>query len=310
MATTKTRTGRRASPRASIGESLDGVVTVDKDLRPKTHDTRQNRAQPARTQNARDANVANSRREKPPTKVGKRRRRRTARSQLSDYEVRFTVGRPMIRDEAGEYILEIDGEIVVEEEGGAAVRAGSIRAYLLEGSRAINDGQSLEDTCDEHSVELAEVHALVYDEDGIKGSISDGCGGNDVLFVATIVVLPAHRGRRLGHIALQRTIDTFGTRTAVVLLKPYPLQFQHQSVRSETWREEQRIDAFDRDQPRATARLAAYWSEVGFQAIGGPVVHPTSVWTPPPMAIDPSEWFIRDMQRAGPTLDTFVDDDA
>ena len=214
----------------------------------------------------------------------------------------------MIHDDAGEYILEIDGEIVVEEEGGAAVRAGTICAYLLEGTRAINDGESLEDSCDAHSVELAEVHALVYDEDGIKGSISDGCSGDDVLFVATIVVFPEHRGRRLGQIALQRTIDTFGTRAAVALLKPYPLQFQHESARSEKWREDQRMDAFDRDQPRATARLAAYWNEVGFQAIGGPVVQPTSMWNPPPMAIDPSEWFTRDMQRAGPTLDTFVDD--
>lgn len=240
------------------------------------------------------------------TRAASRRRPKAKWEVLLPYCLRFETERDLVRSDENEYVVELDGTIVHAEEGEPETEAGKISAFLLQAGRAFNDDESMFDAFDNHSVQLAEVAALVFDpdEEGIRESLRDGTD-SDVLFLASVTILPEHRGRRLGQLAVQRTIDMFGKGCGIAVLRPFPMQ-QNRSMSKER-RTKLALDGFDRNAKRATKRLADYWSELGFRAIGGEIIHPQSAFNPAPEPINPKEWYVRDLEAAGqPTIESFI----
>lgn len=197
-------------------------------------------------------------------------------SVLDDYLIRFTIDRPLVSiEDPADYVVEVDGEIRLRnanDEGSSEV-VGWIEARVVQADRACNDGEPLFEVCDCIDQSLHDYASAVYDFDSgrIRESISDGCAGANILIVETIKILPSHRGRRLGLVAMRRTIDTFGEGCAAVVIEPFPLQFGHHpnpsSSEYRNWHARMGMQLFDTNEVEAAAKLRRYWAQLGFRKI-------------------------------------------
>ncbi|MCC6556136.1 MAG: hypothetical protein IT372_24515 [Polyangiaceae bacterium] len=196
-------------------------------------------------------------------------------SVIHDYDVRFTVERSLVAsEEPSDYVIEIYGNIRTSGGSNPPEVVGWVSARVVQAGRACNDEESLFYVCDSVDQNLYEYASAVYDyeEERIRESISDGCLGADILIVESVQIVSAHRGRRLGLLAVRRTIDTFGDGCAAVVIKPFPLQFSTRSDRSSSgqpeWESRMAMRSFDADEKTAFARLRKYWGLMGFRRIG------------------------------------------
>ena len=196
---------------------------------------------------------------------------------LDDYVIRFAIERPLLSiEDPADYVIEVAGEIRLRSanDDSASEVVGWIDARVVQAGRACNDGEPLFDVCDTIDQELHDYASAVYDYDSesIRESISDGCAGADILIVETIKILPAHRGRRLGLLAMRRTIDTFGEGCAAVVIEPFPLQFSRHpdpsSRKHLDWHARMGMQLFDMNEVNAVAKLRKYWAQSGFRRIG------------------------------------------
>ncbi|AUX42154.1 uncharacterized protein SOCE26_035810 [Sorangium cellulosum] len=194
---------------------------------------------------------------------------------IESYDVRFTVERTLAATgEPSDYVIEIHGDIRIDSNHNAPEAIGWIQARRVQAGRACNDGESLFEVCDSVDQSLHEYASAVYDyeEESILDSISDGCVGADILIVESIQIVAAHRGRRLGLLAMRRTVDTFGDGCAAVVIKPFPLQFSAHPNRSSRARPEPETQmdmaSFVGGEKAAFAKLRKYWKQLGFRRIG------------------------------------------
>lgn len=180
----------------------------------------------------------------------------------------------MASEEPSDCVIELDGEVRVANDDGKPEVVGWISARVVQAGRAYNDSQSLFEVCDCIDQSLYDYASAVYDydNDSIKDSISDGCGGTDILIVQSIQIVRAHRGKRLGLLAMRRTIDTFGCGCAVVVIKPFPLQFSVSEGGTSPVQLEidarMAMNSFTASKKTAFAKLRNYWRKLGFRRIG------------------------------------------
>jgi GNAT superfamily N-acetyltransferase len=190
------------------------------------------------------------------------------------YGCRFEAKRQLLisSGDPDEYVLDIGGEILWSDPdqsdswGYAPIVVGEMTAHLIQAGRAVNDGVSLAEVCDCHSQELSDVFGAIYDvdSDGLKDSVSDGCSGLDVLVLSRVLVLPEHRGRRLGQLAMLRAIEDYGTGAGAAVCKPFPIQSEPQRQVAEDM---YKLDDFGKDHERGMLRLRRYWGELGFAQV-------------------------------------------
>ena len=215
-----------------------------------------------------------------------RKRKAVPWSSVADYRFRFSVERFLApTGEPDEYILTIDGAILWEPEDAASpVIVGETKAVVIQAGRACNDSVSLCDVCDCHSQEALDAYTLLYDEETLKEAVSEG-GWHDALILSRALVLPEHRGNRLGQLALLRQIEDFGNQVGVAACKPFPLQHEaHREGREDPYK----LADFARDGDHGMKRLRRYWGELGFEQIGT------------------SDWFSMDLAYERPTFGDFV----
>lgn len=190
------------------------------------------------------------------------------------YSVEFRVGAPLEHAEESEYVTEINGVIHQHGElpsGAPAppVEVGSIKAYRVYGGRALNDGASLWDECDAHSQTAADLYGLVFSEgyefaDAIQEMFPDAMSP-EVLLIDLVRLVPTARGRGVGLRAARRVMDLFEPDGGVVVVKPFPLQFNaHQRAQAIA---DTDLRAFTCDEPTAFEKLRKYWTRLGFRQI-------------------------------------------
>jgi hypothetical protein len=197
------------------------------------------------------------------------------RGALEPYEIRLSIRRPAVpTDEASEYLVEAEGEIVLVTDDGEE-QAGSVHAYVVQAERVLEAGASISDVCDDAGDGLEDLCGVVFDEDGeLRKEVSDGSRGNDVLFLRHAEVLPDHRKQGLGLAAVLRIIEDFGGGCAIAVMKPFPLQLvgvEDDGADREPTRASRKsllgLEGFEPDGPRARKRLEAYWAKLGFTRI-------------------------------------------
>lgn len=194
---------------------------------------------------------------------------------LYRYDIRFSVERPLMpSEEPDDYVIDIEGDIRFTQSARSRDVVGQISARRLQAGRAYEDGMSLFEICDSVDQSLHDYASAVYDfdEESILESISDGCSGADLLIVESIQILPAHRGNRLGLFAMRRTIDTVGDGCAVVVIKPFPLQYSTardlSSAQRPEWETQMAMQSFTATEKAGFAKLRKHWAQLGFKRIG------------------------------------------
>jgi GNAT superfamily N-acetyltransferase len=198
---------------------------------------------------------------------------RVAESVAWSYRVDFEITAHLHPHSEGDGITEVVGKIVHEEgdEGGDVHEtvAGDLHGYCVRSARIAEARRDLFDVCDEDSQQLCNVASLVWnsDEQGYNDELDLAMPIGDLIVPWTVALLPEHRGKGVGLLAIWRFLDFFGSGAAIAVLKPFPLNHQaYQCSDAESVR--MQYDQFAKVSIKAgQAKLAAHWGKLGFKRI-------------------------------------------
>lgn len=189
----------------------------------------------------------------------------TSGDSCGHYRITFTIDRRLGGDyDHGDFIDNISAKIsyLASEGDGTPEPVGTMSAYVLRVSRAMDEGWSLFEVCDCHSGFMEEVYSTIFDPNtddllSVTGEEESLLNGADILAIDSIEMVPEHRGKRLGLLAVTRLLNTFGLDCALAVIDPTPVY------------PENAAEADTRDTGAASKKLAAYWSRLGFVQIDG-----------------------------------------
>src|SRR5262245_48175133 len=197
------------------------------------------------------------------------------------YKVNFKIPRCLPPyTEPDDYILEIFGDITCNDDNESDTIAGTVKGYIIQVDRIINDGESLFDACDAHSQTVHDYGCVLFDfrRRGLKRAIERQfrlVGAGDILILDKIEVLPAHA-------AACSFLDIFETGSCLAVGEPYPLQFKEMTPKHAEWCKKMGVESFVAEENRAVTKLRAYWSRLGFQRIRGSKKYALSLEHPRP----------------------------
>jgi GNAT superfamily N-acetyltransferase len=190
------------------------------------------------------------------------------------FSIELQVEAPLSYSEEADYISKIDGTIFANAtlpDGSPAppVKVGSIDAIRIYGGRAMNERWNLWDVCDAYEQTTADAYQVLFSERyefaPVIQELFPDAMSPDVLIIDLVRVDPAYRGRGLGLLAARRVMDVFEPDDGLVLVKPFPLQFnahQRSAVAKDT-----DLAAFTCDEKTAFKKLRKHWERLGFRRI-------------------------------------------
>lgn len=195
-------------------------------------------------------------------------------SVLTSYSVKFAVSVPLAWDENHDCVSRVYGEIVREDctENGIPLpdcKIGDIKLLRIYGCRAAEMRLSLWQECDAHSQEASDLYQLLFeDRDKFNPSIErmfPDAFNPEVLLIDLVRIDPAHRGRDLGLRAARRAMDLFSPDGGIVVVKPFPVQFNVGGPARDV--PEAQLASFTTDRRAAFAALRRYWKRLGFRRL-------------------------------------------
>ena len=119
-------------------------------------------------------------------------------------------------------------------------------------------------------MELAEV---VYDDDftafslAVRRKFADADPWGDILLLHRLTLDPLVRGQRLGLAVMHQAVRDWSSGCSLVLMKPFPLQFEADAKNSPTWHQLE-LDRFPSQQRLAFGKLVKYYRPLGFERLG------------------------------------------
>lgn len=161
--------------------------------------------------------------------------------------------------------------VVACDETETETHAGSALVHIIRADTAMETGERLYEACDAHSETLSDYCRTIYKGSQIREDIERDLAptlGANALILDRIELLPEHRGRRLGLAIAWRLIDTFEPGCGLVVCEPFPMQFGGPGEDAD-WRARMRADTLAGTKELARAKLAGYWSRLGFKPIPG-----------------------------------------
>ena len=191
------------------------------------------------------------------------------------YSVELGVEAPLRFADEADYIAVIEGKILRHDvlptgEPAPTEVIGTIKAHRIYGGRAMNDRYSLWDVCNAHEQETSDCYAILFSESydyiPVIEEMFPEAFSPDVLLIDLVRVRPAFRGRDLGLLAARRVIDMFEPEDGLVVVKPFPLQFNAPN-RSHRTKDED-LSGFVTDEVAAFDKLRRYWARLGFRQVG------------------------------------------
>ncbi len=190
-------------------------------------------------------------------------------------------------DAGMEYVVPFSGDILWRQpdpdlspadhhaDDPAPAAVGRFQGYVIQATRALNDGVDLLDHCDAHSQDIYQYATTFYDEQGmLKDALEEvfesAGDGQDLLIIDEIALTPAHRGQLVGLRTLRRLVQLLGSGCGFATTIVFPLQFQ-----------DRRLHEFDqhpeRSRKRAETHLGRYLERLGFQHLPDSVMHAVSM---------------------------------
>ena len=106
--------------------------------------------------------------------------------------------------------------------------AGSIHALIIRFAEVDNEEYTVYELGDGVSENIAQVWSVLFDDDCLKEDVEeefDVCCTN-VFLIDNVQIKPGFHGFGLGRAAVERVIQLFAKDFELVVLKPFPLQWQ------------------------------------------------------------------------------------
>lgn len=195
-------------------------------------------------------------------------------------------------DEPARFIKFIDGTIYLYTDGERKVKAGNFSVIIIDVESAVNERESVFDVFDFSSKTLDYFSLYAPDLD-FKPKVLKALGGEDrwapgMLILDRLEVLPKFRGQAVGLRVLRWLRMQFSMGCGILVMKPYPLQFEGGTPEENRSKESfvrLRLDLFGTDFQRALKKLRVYYGRAGFAVVAG---------TP---------YMVADPMRAAPSLE-------
>jgi GNAT superfamily N-acetyltransferase len=192
--------------------------------------------------------------------------------------VRFTIQIDCENVEPSRIIPHIHGEIFDYPEEGfgeeLGQKIGRLNAYLVQRSRAVNDGASLFDAMDSIDQSVYDCYAALFEEptvewgEAVEKLYRGEIGQEDVLFLDSIELEPKHRGKGIGPQVVRELIATFASSgIALVACKPFPLQYSQWNADDEEHKRKREQPGFEEKQIADFARVTRVWTDLGFRKL-------------------------------------------
>jgi hypothetical protein len=206
----------------------------------------------------------------------------------SSYRVDFETTAHLHHQSENDGITDVRGKIIHEDGNQNETPVGNLHGYCVRSERLAETGGDLFDICDAHYPQLCDVASLVSNSN--KRAWRDELDLEkpfDLIIPWTVTLLPEHRGKGVGLLALWRFIDYFGGGATIAVLKPFPLN--HQEHESDDDYEKMQYGQFAKVSLKdGQAKLAAHWGKLGFKRIPD------------------SDFFYFDMRCARPSLEDLI----
>jgi len=199
-----------------------------------------------------------------------------------DITLQCHVGRCRIAqpEEPEDFVLTVDGEIwgqpdpTVELPNNVDhdVLLGKLIFYVIQVGSALGHNQELDFAFDAHQ-ETAEAGFAIFDlangefQPLVQEMFPDACPTGDILLLHRLTIHPLARGKRLGLAVLHRIIEDWAKGCSLVVMKPFPLQFEADAESKANWTN-LKLETFSPSESVAFGRLRNYYQHLGFKRIG------------------------------------------
>lgn len=195
-------------------------------------------------------------------------------------------------DEPARFIKFIDGTIYLYVNGERKVKAGNFSVIIMDVVAAVNERESVFDVFD-FSSKTIDYFSLYAPGLEFKPKVLKALGGGDrwepgMLILDRLEVLPGFRRQAVGLRVLRWLRIQFSMGCGVVVMKPFPLQFEGGTPEENKGKPDfvrLRLDLFDTDFHRARRKLRDYYGRAGFVVVAG------------------TSYMVADPMRQAPTLE-------
>ena len=184
----------------------------------------------------------------------------------------------ILSDIDNEFLTPIYGEItdVEDEEERVKTPCGHVTGLLIHCANFGNDGARLLDVADSDSQEAYDAICAVFDSDTMEpnhdvSKITEDCPWGNVFIVKELVVHPNHRGQNLGLFTLHDIIKRFGESASIIIIKPYPLQFNAGMTQEKILEKGYTFlnaQGNPLSEAQAIKKLRTHYAKIGFQRVG------------------------------------------
>jgi hypothetical protein len=178
--------------------------------------------------------------------------------------LRFTTEIASGIDEFSNYVTRYDGDILTPDEH--PLEIGTVSFVVLNPTQIILRGFRLSDVMDDHSSELSQMYEPLFrlrDQGTLKPRIArrleiDDITTRNLVIVTRIELAAQYRGFSIGHEVIHTIIRSFCFDNAIMIAKPFPLQFSDYRSAGEPMDPEERT---------AFRKVRQFWSDLGFQRV-------------------------------------------
>ncbi|WP_426307780.1 hypothetical protein ACN9MJ_10495 [Acidovorax facilis] len=180
--------------------------------------------------------------------------------------------------EPSRFIQNLDGRIEISVSDDP-LPIGLFSAMVVDVESAINEGVHPFDVFDSDSKTAPYYRALFRAQSwsgaDFRKPVLQAIYGDDepwrpnLLILDRVTVFPEHRGRRAGLVAIRGLIERFRMGIGLIVMTPFPLQFEAEPHTPGGWEERSRLklDEFGVGYDKALAKLRSYYATLGFRTI-------------------------------------------
>ena len=182
--------------------------------------------------------------------------------------------------EPSRFIHQLEGRIELSlHDDSKRLAIGKFSALVVDVESAINERVHPFDVFDSHSTTAPYYRPLFLERSwsgaDFRTPVVKAVYGEDepwrpnLLILDRVTVFPEHRGNGVGLLAIRGLIERFRMGVGLVVMIPFPLQFEADPVTSEAREERSRLglDQFKLGYDRAMAKLRSYYATLGFRTI-------------------------------------------
>lgn len=183
-------------------------------------------------------------------------------------------------DEPSRYVLHYQGTILGFDDdendddagsGEPSVKIGEIDVFHVDRVRIINERESFYASMDESSDTRECYEALIDQKSGDwKDEVKDLIGedaliNENLLLIKRLELEERFRAKGIGSKVARQVVDSFGSTCAVIVCKPFPLQYN--GYRFPENEDERKVPGYEQKRRAAFSKVASFWKSAGFRKL-------------------------------------------